>query len=240
MKKDVKKAAKKAVGYFSKGELALWGVSVSFILLSFFAFNKESHLTLAASVIGVTSLIFNAKGNPFGQALMVVFSVLYGIISFSFSYYGEMITYLGMTAPIALAAAISWFRHPYKEGENEVKVAHVGAKEWAVLIILTAAVTAAFYFILKYFNTAKLAISTVSVATSFIAASLTLLRSPLYGIGYAANDVVLIIMWIMATVDEPSYLPMIVCFSVFFVNDCYGFINWRKIRQRQGETARAQ
>lgn len=102
-----------------------------------------------------------------------------------------MITYLGMTAPIALAAAISWFRHPCKEGENEVKVAHVGAKKWAVLIILTAAVTAAFYFILKYFNTAKLAISTVSVATSFIAASLTLLRSPLYGLGYASNDIVM-------------------------------------------------
>ena len=42
-----------------------------------------------------------------------------------------MITYLGMTAPIALAAEISWFRHPYKEGENEVKVAHVGTKKWA-------------------------------------------------------------------------------------------------------------
>lgn len=47
-------------------------------------------------------------------------------------------------------------------------------------------------------------------------------------------------MWIMATVDDLSYLPMIVCFSVFFINDCYGLINWRKIRQRQGETAPTQ
>lgn len=59
-------------------------------------------------------------------------------------------------------------------------------------------------------------------------------------LGYAANDIVLIIMWIMATVDDPSYLPMIVCFSVFFINDCYGFVNWRKIRQRQGETVPTQ
>lgn len=99
-----------------------------------------------------------------------------------------MITYLGMTAPIALAAAISWFRHPYKEGENEVKVAHVGAKKWAVLIILTAAVTAAFYFILKYFNTAKLAISTVSVATSFIAALWARLRRKRYCINYYVDN----------------------------------------------------
>ena len=223
---------------FKKREWAIWIGSLIPVSASFMFPQERDYLTLIASLIGVTALIFVAKGDPIGQVLTVVFSVFYSVISFKFSYYGEMITYLGMTAPIALAAAVSWFRHPYKEGENEVKVARVGAKKWAVLIILTAAVTAAFYFILKYFNTANLPISTVSVATSFLAASLTLLRSPLYGLGYAANDIVLIIMWIMAAADDPSYLPMTVCFSVFFVNDCYGFINWRKIRRRQGETAR--
>ena len=39
-------------------------------------------MTLAASLIGTTSLIFNAKGNPIGQALMIVFSLLYGVISY--------------------------------------------------------------------------------------------------------------------------------------------------------------
>jgi len=100
--------------YFSKTELALWSVSVLFIIISFCIFDRESYLTLAASLIGVTSLIFNAKGNPIGQALMIVFSLLYGIISFTFAYYGEMITYLGMTIPMALFALISWLRNPYK------------------------------------------------------------------------------------------------------------------------------
>ena len=93
--------------YFSKGEIALWSMSVLLICVSFAIFDKENYLTLAASLIGVTSLIFNAKGNPFGQVLMVIFSVLYGIISYSFAYYGEMITYLGMTAPMAVFALVS-------------------------------------------------------------------------------------------------------------------------------------
>lgn len=219
-----------------KHEWAIWLGSLALISAAFLLSKEKDYMTLSASLIGVTSLIFVAKGDPFGQALMVIFSILYSVISFKFRYYGEMITYLGMTAPIALAAMISWLRHPYKKGENEVKVAHVGTKKWVILIVLTAAVTAAFYFVLKYFNTANLAISTISVATSFIAASLTFLRSPLYGLGYAANDLVLVGMWIMATAHDPSYLPMIVCFSVFFINDCYGFINWRRIRQRQKET----
>lgn len=93
--------------YFSKSEIALWSASVLLIITSFFAFDRESYLTLLASLIGVTSLIFNAKGNPFGQLLMVLFSLLYGIISFSFQYYGEMLTYLGMTMPMAVFALIS-------------------------------------------------------------------------------------------------------------------------------------
>ena len=59
----------------------LWGLSVVFIVGSFCAFDRENYLTLAASLIGVTSLIFNAKGNPIGQVLMVLFSLLYGIIN---------------------------------------------------------------------------------------------------------------------------------------------------------------
>lgn len=216
-----------------KREWAIWIGSLVLISAAFLFSSHRDYLSLVASLVGVTALIFVAKGDPLGQALTVVFAVFYSIISIKFRYYGEMITYLGMTAPIALSAMISWLRHPYKQGENEVKVAHVGAKKWAVLLVLTAAVTAVFYFILRYFNTANLPISTVSVATSFIAASLTFLRSPLYGLGYAANDIVLIIMWIMATMEDPSYLPMIVCFSVFFINDCYGFLNWQRIRQRQ-------
>ena len=73
----------------------LWGVSSALILISFLIFDRVNTMTLAASLIGTTSLIFNAKGNPIGQALMILFSLLYGLISYSFSYFGEMITYLG-------------------------------------------------------------------------------------------------------------------------------------------------
>lgn len=74
--------------YFSKSEIVLWSSSVMVIIISFCVFDRINYMTLCASLIGVTSLIFNAKGNPFGQLLMVVFSLLYGIISYTFSYYG--------------------------------------------------------------------------------------------------------------------------------------------------------
>lgn len=106
---------KKVFAYFSKGELLLWCFSVTLITVSFFVFGGNGFLTLVASLIGATSILINAKGNPVGQLLMVVFSLLYGIVSYSFSYYGEMLTYLGMTMPMAVfffdfmaQASVSW------------------------------------------------------------------------------------------------------------------------------------
>lgn len=221
------------LNYFTKAEILLWSISVMLIFVSFIVFDGESILTLIASLIGVTSLIFNAKGNPFGQFLMVVFSVLYGIISFTFSYYGEMITYLGMTAPMAVFALISWIKNPYSGNKAEVKVNRLKKKEIAFMILLTAVITFIFYFILAAFNTANLIPSTISVTTSFLAAYLTFRRSAFYAAAYAANDVVLIILWLMATLSNITYLSVIICFVIFLINDVYGFINWSKMQKQQ-------
>ncbi|MBE6821020.1 MAG: nicotinamide mononucleotide transporter [Ruminococcaceae bacterium] len=221
--------------YFSKFEIGLWCSSVALILISFFIFDKSGYLTLTASLIGVTSLIFAAKGNPISQALMIIFSILYGIISYTFNYYGEMITYLGMTGPMAVFALVSWLRNPYKGKKSEVRVNKISRKEIIFMLILTAAVTAVFYFILEYFSTANIIPSTISVTTSFIAVYLTFRRSAYYALAYAANDIVLIILWILAALSDISYISVIICFVVFLVNDLYGFISWKRMSARQNK-----
>lgn len=219
--------------YFSKTEKILWCLSVMLVVLSFCIFDRENYLTLCASLIGVTSLIFNAKGNPFGQVLMVLFSLLYGIISFSFAYYGEMITYLGMTMPMAICALVSWLRNPYKGNKAEVKVNVIGKTETIFMCGITMVVTVLFYFILDAFETANILPSTLSVTTSFLAVYLTFRRSPFFEIAYAANDIVLIILWIMASVYDVKYVSVVVCFAAFLVNDVYGFISWQKMKAKQ-------
>lgn len=222
--------------YFSKGELILWASSVLLILISFIIFDRENYLTLTASLIGATSLIFCAKGNPFGQFLMIIFGLIYGIISLTFSYYGEMITYMGMTVPMAVIALISWLRNPYKGNKAEVAINRLKGKEILFMFILSVLVTVIFYFILKFFGTANLLPSTVSVCTTFIAVYLTFRRSPYFALAYAVNDIVLIVLWILATATDISYLSVIICFAMFLINDLYSFYNWlrmRKIQQRE-------
>lgn len=216
----------------SKFERALWLTSAFLVTLSFLLSPDKDYLTLIASLIGVTSLIFIAKGYVFGQILTLIFSLFYGIISYFFRYYGEMLTYLCMTAPMAVVSIVSWLKNPYGK-TKEVKVKRMTGKQTILMTAFTVIVTVIFYYILAYFNTVNLFFSTLSVTTSFLACYLTFMRSPSYALAYSANDVVLIVLWTLATVTNIAYLPMILCFFTFFFNDIYAFFNWRKIEKRQ-------
>jgi nicotinamide mononucleotide transporter PnuC len=218
--------------YFSKNDIALWSTSIIFIITSFCLFDNENYLTLSASVIGVTSLIFNAKGNPFGQFLIIIFSILYGIISYSYQYYGELITYVCLTGPSAIISLISWLKN-LNGDKLEVKVNELKYKEYVFLFFLSIVVSFAFYFILKALNTTNLLLSTFSIFTSFIASYLTFRRSRFYALGYIANDIVLIVLWILASVSSKEYISVVICFVFFLINDLYGFINWTKLYKEQ-------
>ena len=219
----------------TKREWSIWLGSIIIVLISNLATKDFDLLTLVAALTGVTSLIFAAKGNVWGQVLMILFSILYGIISFRFRYWGEMMTYLGMTLPMAVWSTITWIENPSENNGNEVQIQSLSKKHIVALGISGIIVTAVFYYILKSFNTPNIIFSTISIITSFIAASLTMLRSSYYAVWYAVNDVVLIILWVLASLKDPAYIPVVVNFSIFFMNDMYGFMSWKQRELEQAE-----
>ena len=223
---------KKILGTLNKFDIILYSSGVICSILGFIIFKNTEYLNLINTILGLTALIFIAKGNPFGQFLTIVFSIIYSIISFSFKYYGELITYVCLTGPAALASLISWLKN--LNGEKlEVKVNELKIKEYIFLFFLSSIVTIAFYFILNALNTNNLLLSTFSVFTSFTASYLTFRRSRLYALGYIANDIVLIVLWTLASFSSKEYVSVVICFIFFLINDLYGFINWNKLYKNQ-------
>lgn len=212
---------------FTKKEWLLWIVSVVIVTASNLLSKDISVLNLSAALIGVTSLVFAALGNAWSQLLMIVFSCLYGIISWQFKYWGEMITYLGMTLPMAVFSMISWIKNP-SENKNEVEIQKLDKYKITAVFVSSIFITGIFCFILYRLNTPNMLFSTISIWTSFVAAALTMLRSPYYAMGYAANDLVLIVLWVYASMQDTTYFTVAVNFAIFFLNDIYGFINWKK------------
>ncbi len=211
----------------TKKEWILWMGSLTIVILSNLLSTDIDVLTLVSACVGITSLIFAAKGNVWAQILMVIFSILYGLISWQFRYWGEMITYIGMTMPMAVWSTITWIKNPSESGQ-EVAIQKLTRKHVEGIAAAGVIVTAVFYMILKALDTPNILFSTISITTSFLAASLTMLRSSYYALGYASNDIILIIMWVLASIENPAYIPVVVNFIIFFFNDMYGFVSWKR------------
>ena len=215
----------------TKTQRIIWIGSLLVISISFCFMPHKDWLTIATSLLGATALIFLGKGDAIGQLISIIFGILYAIISYRNRYYGEMITYLGMTAPSAFIAMVSWLKNPY--AEREVKVNNLTKKHILIIILSTIVVTVVVGWVLKIFNTNNLIFSIVSITTSFAASMLTIFRSPYYAIVYSANDIILIVLWVLASIENVAYIPMIICFLIFLINDIYGFVYWKGMKKRQ-------
>lgn len=211
----------------SAKEWGLYLLSATIVLLSALCGKTTDLLSLCTSLIGVTALIFLAGGDVWGQVLTCVFAVLYALLSLRLSYFSEALTYLGLSAPIAFVSILSWMRHPSEACADVVEIHALSKKDIVALVALTPIVTVGGAVLLAYLQTPLLLVSTFSIATSFLAAALMFLRSPYYAIAYAANDIVLIVLWAAASLHNLSYLTVVACFAAFLANDIYGFFSWR-------------
>ena len=211
-------------------EWILYSISLIVVVGTNFFAAKIDVLNMVATIFGVTALIFIAKGNVFGQVLAVIFGALYAVSALDNRYYSETITYLGMSVPVAIASIVSWVKNPYKKGVNVVKIRKFTTKEGLFTLLFSAIVTTVFFFVLKALGTNNLIVSTISIATSFSASYLMFRRISYYAVAYALNDIVLIVLWILASIKNLSDLTMVACFAMFLINDLYAFISW-KIRE---------
>lgn len=222
----------------SKGEWALWIGSLLAVAVSAavsFSLYPESidWLTLAASIVGVTSLVFLAKADVWGQILSIAFNVTYALAALNNRFYGETILYFCLHLPTAVGTLVVWLKNRFKKEDTVIKIAKTSPIKTAVVCLLGGGVTAGAYFLLRYLGTDSLALSTISVYTSFVAISLMVLRSPYYALVYAANDVVLIILWTLSAITLPANAVMVACFVAYLANDLYALFNWRRLRRAQ-------
>ncbi|EHI68676.1 nicotinamide mononucleotide transporter [Streptococcus ictaluri 707-05] len=142
-------------------------------------------------------------------------------------------TYTLMTLPMAVFSLYTWLNNPFEGNKSQVSISRLEASDWLRLALLTSGVTFVFYFILAYFNTAYLLVSTFSVASSFAAVYLSYRRSPFFALAYVLNDVILILLWLYAAQTDISQYALVICFSTFLINDIHTFINWLKLRAMQ-------
>lgn len=225
---------KKIFKGWSHFEITFLFCSLIIITLCFFLGADRNVFSLIVSLVGVISVLTVAKGLVIAPMINIIYNLIYAILSITQQYYGEAIIYIFLMIPISVISIIEWLKNKSKDSEKVVEVNKIHGIEYAWLSVVTIIATIGFYFLLRFLHTNELIISTISLISSLVASYLMLRRCSYYALGFVTNDIILIILWSLVVKNNSiSYLPTVITFVVFLINDIYGFINWKRLEKKQ-------
>lgn len=190
--------------------------------------------TLYTSLYLITALLMS-KGKVECYFVGFVSVFFYGIISYNQGYYGELLITAFLTFPIMIIGIVSWLRHQDKE-DDTVIISSLSKKEIAIALLSQILLFWIYYFILKAFNTDLLVISTLSIVTSVLASYFEARRSELSLFCYIANDLVIIVLWLIPIINgKTELISVLVGPILLLINDIYGSWNWKRLKKQQKE-----
>ena len=195
--------------------------------------SKSDLLTIICPIVGVIAVLLIAKGQNLGQVFGTLIAILYSIVSFQNKYYGEVLIYGLILFPMHIIGIITWINHKSKKTDF-VEINVIKKREWITILTVFPVVFIGIYYLLKYFNTNELLVSTISVITGLFAVYLQIRRSRYSFSFYLINDIILIALWGLPIIHgKYTLLPMLFDPIINFINDLYGFYNWKKMELLQ-------
>lgn len=223
---------KKIFKDWTKFEILLLVISIISVGVTGILCNS-SILTQLCSITGILCAITQAKGKVISQFIGLVIVVLYSILSFQNKFYGEVIIYIFIMLPLFISGIISWIKNLNTE-TNTVNENTLHKKEWIILTIVSIVLFVILYYLLKYFNTNQLLVSTLSLVTSLFATYLVARRSKYGFLFYIGNDIILFILWGGQIIKgDFALIPILVNPIINFINDSYAWKSWNK-REKEG------
>ena len=193
---------------------------------------KGTWIDLGYTLLYFWTALLLAKGKYSCYIVGIISTFFYAFVSYSNSYYWEVIIAMCCTLPLMVIGLINWLKH--QDSTNTVIIKEITKKELLLVLLSQAIMFTGYYFLLKVFNTNNLLVSTFSVVASIIATYLTARRSEHGFIGFIINDIILIILWsIPAIKGNTNIIPVLLCPVLLFINDIYGVYNWKKIKNNQ-------
>ncbi|MBE5812414.1 MAG: nicotinamide mononucleotide transporter [Clostridiales bacterium] len=218
---------KKLFKDWTKFEILLLLTSIIVVLFSGIV-TKSNLLTVVCSITGILCALTQAKGKVISQFIGLLLVVLYSVLSFQNRYYGEVLIYIFIMLPLFIGGIISWIKNVNKETDT-VNKNDLKKVEWIVLTIIAAITFVGLYYLLKWFNTSQLFVSTLSMVTSLFATYLVARRSKYGFLFYMGNDIIMLILWgIPVVLGNLTLIPMMVNPIINFINDTYGWRSWSK------------
>ena len=195
---------------------------------------KATWIDLTYTLLYFWTALLLAKGKYFCYIIGIISTFFYAIVSYTNSYYGEVIIAMCCTLTLMIIGLINWLKH--QDDTNTVIVKEVTKKELLLLLVSQLIMFFGYYYLLKAFNTNNLLISTISVVASIIASYLSARRSEYCFVGFIINDLILIVLWSIPLFSgNYNIIAIVICPVLLLINDIYGVYNWKRIKRKQAK-----
>ena len=218
---------KKYLDSWNKFEIILFSLSILLIFGIGFILECEL-LSIIVSFLMLFTALNQAKGNILSQFIGVLVAILYSYISYNNRYYGETIIYVFILLPMYIIGIYTWSLNNGSLS-TVVNKNEIGIKEWIILIMINILLFILMYFLLDYFDTEQLLISTLSMNINLTATYLLIRRSKYSFIIYLFNSIIFLFLWGIPVLNgDYKLLPMLLEAILLIVNDIYGTVRWMK------------
>ena len=211
-------------------------VGISLVVMITLSIVFHSHIFyILSSTFGVVGVLFLTKVNVVGIFVGIVQIIFYSIISYLNGFYGEMVNNLCVTLPLYIANLITWLKNLYSKN-GQVKInSSISWKEVVAAICVVVILSVGMFFVLDYFNTTMVFVSTLSFTFNTLAIYFLARRSSLNFVFYIFSNIANFAMWgtLIITTHDLSMLITLINVVVYFLLNCYGLYNWFMTRKKQ-------
>lgn len=193
---------------------------------------KGTWIDLGYTLLYFWTALLLAKGKYSCYIIGIISTFFYAFVSYSNSYYGEVIIAMCCTLPLMVIGLVNWLKH--QDSTNTVIIKEITKKELIIVLISQVVLFYGYYSLLKFFNTNNILVSTFSIIASVIATYLTARRSEHGFVGFIINDIILIVLWSIPVINgNTNIIPVLLCPTLLLINDIYGVYNWKRIKNKQ-------
>lgn len=189
---------------------------------------KDNFFGFSVFLTGILCVVLTAKGSIWSYAFGTFNTLGYAYLAFSNNLFGEMGLNLLFFLPMNLVGFIMWKRNIEKE--NKLVMRGIKLKGRALVFVICVVGIIFHGLILTLIKTQNTPfIDATTNVLSIVATILTVKRYKEQWLLYIILNIFTILMWSIRMVNgSADGLLMIVMWSAYLINACYGYYNWNK------------
>lgn len=182
-------------------------------------------MTWALSMVGIMFVLGVSTGNKYAQILGAILVAMYGYLSYSAGFYGNMAVNLAIILPMQLYGAYQWVR---TSDTNGVVVRPLRPNQRIGVGASAVALSIIGVLLCMVFGSNLPVHDGISSALVIVATLLMVLRCKEQWYLWIPYNTLECIMWFFAASLAPEILAVFVMRVIFLINSIIGYYNWSK------------